>query len=88
MGRARLPYVTDQTWKPHSNRCQKTDPSKFAMYFHYQTSLVGTFRTLFPDTFFYEKNRAIVFDENDRVPIKVLRTCIAMALTYHLAKKR
>ena len=26
--------------------------------------------------------------ENDRVPVNELRTCIAMALTYHLTKKR
>lgn len=39
------------------------------MYFHCQTRLVDNFKTLFPDTFSYEKNRAIVFDENDSVPV-------------------
>ena len=48
---------------------KKSDPSKYAMYFHCQTNLVGSFRTLFPDSFSYEKNRAIVFEENERVPV-------------------
>lgn len=67
---------------------KKSDPTKYAMYFHCQTRLVETFRALFPDTFAYEKNRAIVFDEDDRLPVRELRVCIAMALTYHLAKKK
>jgi hypothetical protein len=45
---------------------KKSDPSKYAMYFHCQTNLVDSFRTLFPDLFSYEKNRAIVFEENER----------------------
>ncbi len=67
---------------------KKSDPSKYAMYFHCQTNLVDSFKTLFPDTFSYEKNRAIVFDQDDRVSIGGLRVCIAMALTYHLTKKQ
>ena len=58
------------------------------MYFHCQTNLVDSFRTLFPDVLSYEKNRAIVFEENERVPVNELRTCISMALTYHLTKKK
>jgi Domain of unknown function (DU1801) len=67
---------------------QKSDPSRYAMYFHCQTSLVDSFRTLFPDSFRYEKNRVIVFEESERVPVNELRTCISMALTYHLTKKK
>ena len=67
---------------------KKSDPSKYAMYFHCQTNLVDSFRTLFPDVLSYEKNRAIVFEENERVPVNELRTCISMALTYHLTKKK
>ena len=64
------------------NRRRK-DPTRYAMYFHCRTSLVDTFRTAFPDTFTFEGNRAIVFDQSDRVPAQELAVCIATALTYH-----
>jgi hypothetical protein len=67
---------------------KKTHPSQYAMYFHCQTNLVETFRTLFPDDFKFEGNRSIVFQENDVVPVDALEFCIAAALTYHLKNKR
>jgi hypothetical protein len=83
-------YLTSQSksGSPIRIDVKKSDPSKYAMYFHCQTNLVDSFRTLFPDTFSYEKNRAIVFDQNDWIPLKELRVCITMALTYHLTKKK
>ena len=67
---------------------QPSDPNRYAMYFHCQTNLIETFRTLFPDDFTFVGNRAIVFQLNDKVPIDALRTCVAAALTYHSAKKK
>jgi len=32
------------------------------------------------------KNGAIVFDENDRVPIDALKHCIELSLSYHKIK--
>jgi hypothetical protein len=61
-------------------------PSRYAMYFHCQTNLVESFRTLFPDDFRFEGNRAIVFEQNDAVPADALAWCIAAALTYHRRK--
>ena len=58
------------------------------MYFHCRTSLVDTFRAAFPDTFTFEGNRAIVFDEGDRVPVRELAVCISTALTYHRKRTR
>jgi Domain of unknown function (DU1801) len=55
----------------------------YAMYFHCQTNLVETFRDRYADKFTFEKNRAIVFENGDAVPVKELRPCIALALTYH-----
>jgi len=66
----------------------KARPGRYAMYFHCQTTLVETFRRHYPSTFRYEGNRAIVFDESDRVPVGALRRCIALALTYHLPRTR
>ena len=66
----------------------KSRPGRYAMYFHCQTTLVETFRRHYPSTFRYEGNRAIVFEESDRVPVGALRRCIALALTYHLPRTR
>jgi len=65
---------------------RKSGEGQYAMYFHCQTTLVETFRTLFPTEFRYEGNRSIVFDASDAVPVKELSFCIAMALTYHRDK--
>jgi hypothetical protein len=66
---------------------KRSDRQKYAMYFHCQTNLIETFRTVFPDEFSYEGNRAIIFDEDDEVPVKELSVCISAALTYHRRKK-
>lgn len=59
----------------------------YAIYFHCQSGLVDRFRELYPDTFTYEGNRAIVFDAKDRLPVRALGHCIGLALTHHLRKK-
>lgn len=55
---------------------------------HCRTNLVDTFRAAFPDTFTFEGNRAIVFDEGERGPVKELAVCISAALTYHRKTSR
>ncbi len=64
----------------------KTEKDQYAMYFHCQTSLISTFREIYPDLFNYEGNRSIVFNERDEIPINELSHCIKLALTYHLNK--
>ncbi|MFL6576492.1 MAG: DUF1801 domain-containing protein [Povalibacter sp.] len=68
------------------NRCRSSE-HEYAVFFHCQTTLIETFRTLFPDTFRFEGNRSIVFDERERIPQRELELCIAAALTYHSQKK-
>ena len=58
------------------------------MYFHCLTTLVATFRELYPDELSFEGNRAIIFSEDEALPEDALRHCIALALTYHLNKRR
>jgi len=65
---------------------KKAKPHQYAMYFHCQTTLVDTFKELYRDTFKFEGNRAIVFDENDDIPIDELKHCIFLALSYHRRK--
>lgn len=62
-------------------------PDQVALYFHCQTDLVGIFRTLFPQDFRFEGNRALVFALTGEMPEDELSFCIAAALTYHLKKR-
>ena len=66
-------------WKPKT-------PNQYAIYFTCTSLLVPTFKKLYPTEFTYEGNRAIVFNLNDKIPIKKLQHCIEMALTYHIIK--
>jgi len=63
------------------------DPPRIALYVHCQTSLVETFRELYPDVLTFEGNRAVVLDASSPLPEKELRHCIEMALIYHKAKR-
>ena len=78
-------YVTAETGSGSTiriNRHKKQD-QQYAVYFHCQTTLVDSFRGLFPKVFKFEGNRCIVFDAGVRVPAAELKICIGMALTYH-----
>lgn len=60
------------------------DKNQYGLYVHCQTTLIQTFRDIYPDIFIYEKNRAIIFSADDQIAEEELRHCISMALTYHL----
>ena len=62
---------------------KKSDSNQYAIYFNCKTILVETFREIYRDTFCFEDNRAIVFNQGDKIPIEQLKHCIALALTYH-----
>ncbi|MCI5078499.1 DUF1801 domain-containing protein [Oricola sp.] len=53
-----------------------------AMLFICHTNLVDRFRELYPDTFAFEGNRALVFRPGEAVPVAETKHCIALALTY------
>ena len=65
---------------------KKSNPNQYAMYFHCKTKLVDTFKELYRDRLKFEGNRAIIFNENDRIPVKELKHCILLSLTYHQRK--
>jgi hypothetical protein len=67
---------------------KRSAPERYGVYFHCKTTLVGTFRTLFADEFAFEGNRALLLKASEPLPEKSLATCVAMALTYHRAKRR
>ena len=65
---------------------KQSNPHQYAMYFHCKTKLIDTFREIYGDTFTFEGNRAIVFDENDDIPANELKHCILLSLTYKSRK--
>ena len=82
-------YLTPKTKSGSTVRInwKKTDEDQYAMYFKCTTNLVETFREKYPTQFRYGGNRSILFHMDDEIPVKELRDCIALALTYHLRKK-
>lgn len=82
-------YVTAKSGSGSTIRIDqvKSEAGSYAMYFHCQTTLVGTFRKLYRDDFTFQGNRSIVFDATDEVPTAELRHCVALALTYHLSRR-
>ncbi|MEO8670731.1 MAG: hypothetical protein ABI411_05400 [Tahibacter sp.] len=58
-------------------------PAEYALYVHCQTSLIETFRTLFPTEFKFEGNRGIIFSASQSAPTDAVSFCVAAALTYH-----
>lgn len=65
---------------------KEAQPASYAMYFNCNTRLIETFKEVVEDAFRYEGNRAIVFLEDDDIPIQELKRCITLALTYHTRK--
>ncbi|WP_083218623.1 DUF1801 domain-containing protein [Bradyrhizobium icense] len=65
----------------------KAEVGRYAVYFHCQTDLVETFRELYPELR-YGGNRSILLDVGDKLPEAALRHCVALALTYHVRKRK
>jgi uncharacterized protein DUF1801 len=83
-------YLTADTKSGSTIRIDrvKARVSQYAMYVHCQTDLVATFRELYPKEFTFGGNRSIIFDAGDDIPGPALRHCVALALTYHLNKRK
>jgi hypothetical protein len=59
-----------------------------AVYFICTTNLLDRFRSLFADELTFEGDRAILLDPDRPIPAKPLATCLAMALTYRLKRRK
>jgi hypothetical protein len=83
-------FLTSQSGSGSTIRIDalKSDPERYALYFHCRTNLVSTFRNAYPEIFRYEGNRAIILRADEALPEEPLRHCIALALTYHRDKRR
>jgi hypothetical protein len=82
-------YLTTETKSGSIIRIDtlKLKPGSFAIYVHCQTTLIDSFKARFGDAFNYDGNRAIIFSETQCIPEEKVSECIALALTYHLAKR-
>jgi hypothetical protein len=62
-------------------------PEQYSVFFHCQTDLVHRFRTMFPNDFEFEGNRALTLRLGENIPKDALALCLAAALTYHLGAR-
>ena len=63
-----------------------SEGDQYALYVHCQTTLIDTFKEMFPDELTYEGNRSIVFKIEDNIQVNLVRHFISLALTYHTRK--
>jgi hypothetical protein len=82
-------YLTSESKSGSTIRIDqvKSTAGQYAVYFHCQTDLVATFRELYPELS-YGGNRSILLNAADKLPEAKLRHCVALALTYHLNKRK
>ena len=82
-------YLTTETKSGSTIRIDQVKPAagQYAVYFHCQTDLVETFRELYPELR-YGGNRSILLNAEEKLPEAALRHCVALALTYHLNKRK
>lgn len=76
-------YLTPETGSGSTIRLGVPGEGGFALYVHCRTTIIPDFRSLFPNDFTYEGNRAIRFEAGADLPTGPLRLLIASALTYH-----
>ena len=83
-------YLTSETRSGSTIRIDqvKSVANQYAVYFHCQTDLVATFRELYPREFRYGGNRCLLFSIDDVIDEPALRHCLALALTYHLNRRK
>jgi Domain of unknown function (DU1801) len=65
----------------------KGQENGYAMFFHCQTTLVSTFREIYPETLSFQGKRAILFSLDDEIPQDAVAHCIGLALTYHSGQR-
>jgi len=81
-------YLTSKTRSGSTIRLGEAGVGRYALYVHCQTDLVAMFQEYYPGQFTYGGNRSVIFDVDDDIPEPALRHCVALALTYHLNKRK
>jgi hypothetical protein len=82
-------YLTEATGSGSTIRLGwfKSSDNNCAVLFNCRTNLVENFRERFPDSFAFEKNRAILLSASGPLPRGPLASCLAAALTYRQARQ-
>jgi len=80
-------YLTPETKSGSTIRLGRPKQGGFALYTHCQTTLISDFRSVFPDDFAYEGNRAIHFKDSTTLPLDKIQLLISSALTYHIKRR-
>lgn len=79
-------YLTPQSKSGSTIRLGAVKTGGFALYAHCKTTIISDFRSLFPDDFIYEGNRAVRFEVGQIMDMEKLSLLISGALTYHVRK--
>jgi hypothetical protein len=66
---------------------KETHKDQYSIFFKCTANLIPAFKEKYPQKFKFRGDRSIDFHINDVIPIKELKQCIALALTYHRNKK-
>ena len=82
-----ISYLTPETGSGTTVRID-AEGDGAAIFVNCQTDLVQRFRALYPDTFGYAGERAVLLAADKPVDEAALGHCVALALTYHAAKRR
>ena len=61
--------------------------NNIGIFFNCRTTLVENFKIQFGDLFLYSKNRAVILDIHEELPVNELVICFETALSYHKIKK-
>jgi hypothetical protein len=82
-------YLTPKTKSGSTVRLdwKKSQEDQYSIYFKCTANLVPAFKEKYPREFKYGGDRSIDFHVDDEIPVKELKNCIVLALTYHLNKK-
>lgn len=81
----------EPAYRPVRNRVGTTlrlgvspkSPQACAIFVHCKTSLMATFRDLYPDDFAFEGERALVLPAGSPIPVEAVSHCVSLTLTYH-----
>lgn len=76
-------YLTPEKKSGTTIRLGAPKSGGMAVYVHCQTSIISDFKTVFPDEFVYEGNRAVLFASAGDMAAEKLEILIRSALTYH-----
>lgn len=79
-------YSTLETKSGTPIRIDRFGESDVAIFFNCHTVLVDAFREIFSKELNFSKNRAIIIDPLQNLPITQLEFCISSALVYHKNK--